>query len=40
MKEMAEHFAEILLQNIELEKVFDFSGVEYTGINYTALSQG
>lgn len=37
MKEMAEHFAEILLQNIELEKVFDFAGVEYTGINYTAL---
>lgn len=34
---MAEHFAEILLQNIELEKVFDFSGVEYTGINYTVL---
>lgn len=34
---MAEHFAEILLQNIELEKVFDFAGVEYTGINYTAL---
>lgn len=34
---MAEHFAEILLQNIELEKIFDFSGVEYTGINYTVL---
>lgn len=34
---MAEHFAEILLQNIELEKAYDFSGVEYTGMNYTAL---
>ena len=34
---MAEHFAEILLQNIELEKAYDFTGVEYTGINYSAL---